>query len=184
VKSAYVFVEGPLVAELLKGLLEPNTIKDVEFVFAAGKSSILSLARSLLVRRRKPVALFIDSDSLNPEAIQDNRESKEELLRAAAGSVPVAIVFAVPELETFFFATPELLERVFGVKITTDYISLGQRDPRGVLDLLSKANHRTWDLGQVIQMLDAHDIERIRATPAIRELTSFLQMVQSDQEAA
>jgi hypothetical protein len=45
---------------------------------------------------------------------------------------------------------------------------------------LAKDNQTKWDSRQAINLLDAHDIERIRALPEVSELNSFLRKVQKD----
>ena len=57
-----------------------SALKDAELVPAGGSLGIPSLARSLLVRRKKPVAVVMDADSMNPEVIEERRESIDELL--------------------------------------------------------------------------------------------------------
>jgi len=166
--------EGQTDVDFLRRVLPPEVTKDAEFFPAGDSSGIPSLARSLLVRRGAPVAVFMDSDSLNPAVIEERRESTEELIRAAAASVPVRVVVAVPEIEAWFFAAPESIERVLGTKIPDDWVALGKRDPSGVLELLAKHASRQWDTSQAIGALDAHDVERIRAIPAVSELSNFL----------
>ena len=41
-----------------------------------------------------------------------------------------------------------------------------------------------WDTRQAIGLLDAHDVERIRALPEVTELSNFLQEVLKDGKAA
>jgi hypothetical protein len=138
----------------------------------------VSLARSLLVRRRKPVAVLLDSGSVHPEVIQERRENTEELIRAAAGTVPVTVVLAVPELESVFFHAPEVLDKLFGTKVPGELLSLGRRDPVGVLRELSRQRNTSWDMRLALQSLDAQDLERLRSAPPIQELSAFLQTLQ------
>lgn len=172
-KRAYVLVEGPSDAAFLRKVLPPETLKDIEVV-AAG-SSIPSLARSLLVRRRLPLAVFMDSDSLDANAIEERRQGTEEIIKSAAASVPVKVVVVVPELERLFFAAPELIEKVLAEQVPENLIPIGIRDPKGVLKLLEKSGKHPWDTFQAINIMDAADIERIRATSAIQELIAFLE---------
>ncbi|MCI0455527.1 MAG: hypothetical protein L0Z62_00940 [Gemmataceae bacterium] len=180
---AYVFVEGSAEAELLQQLLTPDVRKDVRFVPADDASYLLSLARSVLVRRRKPVAVVMDSHSLNPDVIQERRQSTEELLKAAAGDVPATVIVVVPEVEVLFFASAEVLEKVLREKVPQELVSLGHRDPVGVLEVLSARKHRKWDTSKALDALDAQDMERMRAAPAVRELSTFLQNLPADDGA-
>jgi hypothetical protein len=182
-KKAYVLVEGETDKTFLEKLLEPQLLQDVHIVVAEGKYSIPSLARSLLAMRRKPIAVLIDTDSIADEIVRGTRESITELLRAVGGPVPVMVATAVPELEAFFFASPPLLERFFGAPISTDMIELGKRDPRGVLDLLTKKKMRPWDQKGMIDILDSQDIERIREMPELKALSGFLRQIQTEKAA-
>jgi hypothetical protein len=182
-KRAYVLVEGPTDAEFLRRVLPPESLREVEVVSAAGKSGIASLAGSLLVRRRRPVAVFMDSHSLHPDVIYERRQTLEDLLKLAAASVPVKVVAAVPEMEAYFFAAPEAIERVLGAKVPDDLLTLGPRDPKGVLGVMAKQTNREWDSRLAIKSLDDRDIERMRAAPPLRELTAFLQSLQEPNAA-
>src|SRR4051794_10509205 len=133
-KRVYVFVEGQTDEEFLRRVLPPEMTNQIEFVRAGSSSGIASLARSFLVRRRTPLAVLMDADSLDPTVIKERRESTEELIQAAAGSIPVKVVVAVPEIESWFFAVPEAIERVLGGKPPDDLMALGSRDPKGVLE--------------------------------------------------
>src|SRR5437868_12251823 len=115
-RRVYIFVEGPTDAEFLRRVLPPEALKDAEVVTAGGSSGIPSLARSVLVRRKKPIAVVMDSDSLDPDVIEERQQSTEELIRAADASIPVKVVSAVPEIEAWFFAAPEAIGRVLGKK--------------------------------------------------------------------
>jgi hypothetical protein len=182
--KAYVLVEGPPAAELLRRLLGAEATNDVQFVIAGSHPHLPSLARSLLVRRRKPVAVVMDAESVAPEVIQERRENTEELLRLAAGAVPMKVVVAVPALEASFFAAPALLERLFQKKVPPELVVLGRRDPVGVLQELAARTGRPWDTTKALQALDARDIEQMRAEPAVRELSGFLQGLPGDHQAA
>jgi hypothetical protein len=174
-RRAYLLVEGETDAAFLRKVLAPDAQKDVEVVPAGGAAAIPSLARSLLVRRGVPVAVFADSDSLNPAVIRERQQSLQGLIEMVAASVPVKVVLAVPEMEVCFFVSPEVIEKVLGRKVPPELISLGRRDPRGILDYLATGGKRKWDTRQAIQEMDGSDIERIRAAPPIQELTKFLQ---------
>jgi len=174
-KKAYVLVEGPNEVAFLKKVLSPDAQSGVHFVEEEGESNITSLARSLLVSRRVPVAVFMDAHSLEPYVIKERRKGMEEMIKFSTAPLPVKVVVAVPELEACFFAVPEVIERVLGVKVPTDLIPLGLRDPKGVLAYLEAGKQPKWDTLRAIAEMDAHDVERVRATAPVQELTTFLQ---------
>jgi hypothetical protein len=154
-KRVYILVEGPTDAAILRRILPPEALQDAELVPAGGSPGIPSLARSLLVRRKKPVAVVMDADSVNPEVIEERQQSTEEFIRSADSSVPVKVVAAVPEIEAWFFANPETVNHVVGVTVTADWFALGKRDPKGVLQQLAEKNGKQWDIEQALSSTSA-----------------------------
>jgi hypothetical protein len=89
---AYVLTEEPLDAGALRDAL-PSELRDgVEFIAAGSISSVKSLARSLLVRRRTPVALVIKGAPLAPELTEERRQNTEEMVASVAAGVPVKVL--------------------------------------------------------------------------------------------
>jgi len=183
-KRVYVFLEGQTDEEFLRRVLPPEVTKETEFVRGGSSAGIASLARSFLVRRRIPLAVLMDADSLDPTVIEDRRESTEELIQAAAGSIPVKVVMVVPEIESWFFAVPEAIERILGGRPPEDLLALGPRDPKGVLEQLARRSQGGWDSLRAISTLDEQEIEQIRARPDVTELSQFLQKVLAEDKAA
>src|SRR5580704_6478516 len=139
-KRVYILVPGPTDVAFLRRILSQELRKDTEIVNAGGSHGIPSLARSLLVRRKRPVAVVMDSDSVNPDVIEERQQTTEDFIRAADSSIPVKVVTAVPEIEAWVFAAPETLEHIVGQKVSTDWLALGKRDPKGVLQQLAEKN--------------------------------------------
>jgi hypothetical protein len=183
-KRIYILVEGLTDADFLRQILPQEVLRNAELVTAGGKSGVSSLARSVLVRRKRPVAVVMDSDSMDPEVIEEQQQSTEDLIRAADASIPVKVISAVPEIEAWFFAAPEAIGRVLGEEVSAEWVSLGKRDPKGVLHQLASNSNKQWNTNQAIGSLDAHDIERIRAIPEVAELKTFLEMMQKSDQAA
>jgi hypothetical protein len=70
--KAYVIVEGQVDAELLAPLLEGL---DIKLLPANGRSSVLSLARTLLLTKELPVLVVVDVDDEDGAEIRDVLES-------------------------------------------------------------------------------------------------------------
>jgi hypothetical protein len=179
-RRVYVLVEGPSDAAFLRRILPKELLSNAELVIAGGSSGIPSLARSVLVRRKCPVAVVMNSDSIDPDVIVERQQSTEDLIRAADASIPVKVIAAIPEIEAWFLASPETIERMVGQKVSEEWLFFGRRDPRGALTRLAKENKKSWDINQAISALDDQDIQRIRAIPEVAELSAFLQETQQD----
>jgi hypothetical protein len=94
------------------------------------------------------------------------------------------VFLVVPEIESWFFTVPEAIERGLGEKVPADLLTLGQRDPKGVLALLSGRSKASWDSLGAIAALDDKEIDRIRARPDVTELIRFLQEVLAGDKIA
>lgn len=183
-KRAYLFVEGPADADLLRRILPPERLQGVELVAAGGRAGVASLARSVLVERRKPIAVLLDADSNDPDSIEERRASTEELIRAAGSGVPIKVVVAVPESEVWFFAVPAVIGRVLGATVSRDVIEMGKRDPKATLKRLGDTHHVNVTSQRLASELSPADIEALRDLPEIRELTGFLASVTECERAA
>jgi len=122
----------------------------------------------------------MDSDSVDPDVIEERQQSTEDLIRAADASIPVKVIAAIPEIEAWFLASPKTIERMVGQKVSEEWLFFGRRDPRGALTRLAKENKKSWDINQAISALDDQDIQRIRAIPEVAELSAFLQETQQN----
>jgi hypothetical protein len=182
-KTAYVVVEGPSDAEILRAVLDPRLLEGVGIVPAGGLANMASLARSLLVRRSVPVAIFADADSLQEEVVGERRDQFKDLVHAVAGKTSSTVVLAVPEVEAVFFSVPDLIRGVFG-QAPTELMALGRRDPKGVLAQLGSTSKKPWDLGKALGLMSEKDREQLRQTQPMKELADFLEHVQNGAAVA
>jgi hypothetical protein len=181
--QVYIFVQDSMDEEFLRRILPADVLADAKII-TAGIGGIPSYARTILITRKKPVVVVMDSYSVVPAAIAEQHGETEELIRFANASIPVKVIMAVPEMEAWFFAAPQVIARELGTVVSDDFIFLGKRDPKGVLELLAQKNQKQWDTHRVISLLDDEDVNKIRAIPAVNELISFLRNVQKDNQAA
>jgi hypothetical protein len=175
VRRVYVLVEGKNDEAMLRRVLSEELLEDVQLVNAGGSDSIPSLARSMLVRRRRPIAVLIDAHSLDPDVIDERQQGTEELIRAANSSIPVKVVTAIPEIEAWLLTTPETVARLVGQSVSQEWLDLGKRDPKHALTSMAAKANRKWDTDEAIKSLDERDIQLIRTIPEVVALSEFLQ---------
>ena len=96
---AYIVVEGPADADWLRAAFPPESLEDVAIVPAGDLSEATSMARTLLVTRRKPLAFVFDADAEAPNVVRERFQSAQEIVGMVAGRVPFRVVLAVPSLE-------------------------------------------------------------------------------------
>src|SRR5438270_13493128 len=115
--KAYVVVKGETQAAILRALLPASLLEEAALVPAGERSTIVSVARTLLVTRRKPVALLRNSDSNDEGMIQERMQITKELLNMAAAGIPTRVIPLIPHMEAIFFQAPGLIEKLFGEPI-------------------------------------------------------------------
>jgi hypothetical protein len=141
----FIIVEGPADKLLVERILNASTGRPslAEVFSAGGQSSAESLARTILVVKRLPVALVIDADTSNPGAVKEKRAFHETSLRSVAGKIPWHVTLMVPELEVVFFKDPQLAQSLLG-PLPPLLIQLGQKAPKETLESILKQRSRTY----------------------------------------
>lgn len=179
----YIVCEGPLDGQILKTVLPANLLTDVGVVAAGGVSAVVSLARSLVVRRRVPVVIVVDADSVVPELVQQRRKDIEETVESVSINTPVKVVMAIPEIEIIFFQEASLLSRLLGYVPPQDILDRALLQPKKALEELISQSERFHDISQIIDRLANEDIEILRSSSVMQEIVYFLQSVRETANA-
>jgi hypothetical protein len=74
-------LEGPTDRELISALLPTHLVSLVSLVPTGGMSNLASVARTLLVKHKEPVAVLADTDSLDAGVIHERYTTLQQLLR-------------------------------------------------------------------------------------------------------
>ena len=96
---AYVVVEDNAGANTLKRLLPRTLAGKTRFVIADAKGSAVSDARTILVLKKRPLALVVDADANDESSVKERRETLRQLLRNVAPGVACEAFVAVPTVE-------------------------------------------------------------------------------------
>jgi hypothetical protein len=122
--------------------------------------------------------VLVNANSTEETAIEQKRQSTEELLRAVSANVPVKVIVLVPAIEVVFFWTPRVLQKISSEKkITKEVLLLGKSNPKEALAQLSPLVGRPPNLDTFLAALDEEDVEALRATLPICELIRFLREI-------
>ncbi|OWK45012.1 hypothetical protein [Fimbriiglobus ruber] len=171
--KTYLLVEGQADLEILRRLLPSDIEQQTTIAAAGGRSNITSMARSLLVTKRKPLALVMDADAVEDGAVRQQRQISEELLRSVSAGVPFKVILMVPEIEAWFFLVPDALERLSGENLTTDLKALAVSRPKEVLAQLFKSRGGS-PITLLANGMTEDEIQSLRETPPGKELLAFL----------
>src|SRR5438552_18495956 len=101
--KAYVVFEEGTAGPLLRAVPPPDFLEEVGLVESGRRSNLLSVARTLLSARQKPVAVLRETLSVDERAIHERIQLAEELLDLSAGGVPKRVIPLIPEIEVVFF---------------------------------------------------------------------------------
>lgn len=171
---AFIVTHGRPNAELLRRVLPAEFADRVDVLDAGWSSSVKSMARTLLVTRRKPVAIVVDADSDDRFQAGVMANDIEEVVELAARGVPMKVLVAIPELEAVLFRAPGLIARVFGDRATAEVLDLARRSPRQALKSLDDAGDIQSARRKILPELTESDLAAIRESDVIRELIAFL----------
>jgi hypothetical protein len=179
----YILCEGAFDAQLLKTVLPENLLTDVGVVVGGKVYNIKSLAMSLIVRRRVPVLIVFDADSVVSELVELRRNDIEEIVGFVAGKISFKVVPAVPEMDIIFFQDVSLLSRLLGYIPPKDILDMAVYQPRKALEQLLSRSDLIHDRSEVIDRLTNEDIEILRSSSVMQEIAHFLLSVRETANA-
>jgi hypothetical protein len=169
-----IVVEGHFHAQLLVRLLNTAELPPHVIVEGGGKSDAILLAGSILGVRGIPVALVLDSDTLEPASIAEQQEMREYLLRRGSSpEVMSRIIPAVPQVEAVLFSDHGALACILGRELTEREKIEGEFRPRAVLDrLLADVG---MDRDALLEAINPRAAARFAAHPLIQSLARFVE---------
>lgn len=169
--NAYVVVEGLTDSKLIASLVPHDFQRQITIV-PAGRGGLTSMARTLLVSRRKPVVVVADSDTTDEHSMRQLRREMEELIRAVAGGIPFKVILMVPEIESLFFRAPAAVERVAGRSLTAEQLAMANFKPSAVIRQFGQTESGAFD--QIVSGLTPDEIDLLRDAVPIKQLIEFL----------
>jgi hypothetical protein len=176
--KSYLVVEGATDAAMLRAILPSDLLQNAVLTIGGGRSNIVSMARTLLVTRRKPVAVFADADTVDDRMTNERLHESSDLLASVAAGVPTKVILVVPEIEVLLFQAPRLLPRIFGKPIPEDVRIMANNQPKRALDRLLELAPGEKSVADVIKSIDGEDVKALRAAAPIHALIEFLQQAQ------
>lgn len=173
--KTYIVVEGLSDADILRVILPPKTRYSSHILVGGGKSSGVSLARSLISDRGDPLLLVMDSDTVHHEAILEQEKGMRELLGAVAINTPYDVILAIPQLEVIFFQDLDVLASTLQLPLDHEVAVNGAYEPRKVLNALFKQSpHHIQDQGQFLHLLDDATRQHIAQHSIIQKIVQFV----------
>jgi hypothetical protein len=140
-----IVVEGQRDAGVLRQLL-PEEFSNSRFFAAGGRSSVVTLARNILVHEGGHVLIVADADTDDQDQAQKNRNDIQDALRRVAPQQHFDVFLFVPEMEVIFFEYPSVLETLQPQESTDlGFGSKGRNSLRDILlNRLRKQKFEDW----------------------------------------
>jgi hypothetical protein len=174
----YIIAEGSTDVVILQALLQPElSISPIEFFSTGAKSGVDSLARSILVVQREPVIAVMDTDTTDPNGIDEQRDFFTQSLGEVAPRDLWRVCLAVPEIEICFFHDIAATERLFQVTLPEEARMRARVQPKAVLTDLMKQLGRNYTPQHLQTLLDGQDLSAFRESPVIREVRQAVQAI-------
>lgn len=118
--KTYLVVEGKSDTILMQPLIAAAGLEDVEIVDGGGKSSAMSLGKSIAISRLLPVAVLVDADTTDENALQSQETIFKDLQRYGPKDVNCRLFLAVPTLEDELFPKPNDFSRIYNITLSPE----------------------------------------------------------------
>ncbi len=159
-------------SKIVARLLPSEIRSEIAVVPVGPRSTVVSVARTLLATRYKPLAVLINTKTVDEPSVEIRQEGVEDLVQAAAAGVPFKVLMMVPEFEVLLFKVPEALERVSGQKLSVEDVIVARYQPHKVIQQLGKDD--AGFVERVVNELTEEELNVIRESSPINELIDFL----------
>ncbi len=170
----YIVTEGNTDADLLRNVLSAVELPPFHITSAGGRSSALPFAKSIITSRQSPVAVVLDSDSLDPERTREQERMYSDLLRAASSKVPFRVFLAEPSIERVLFDDSDALSELLGVPISDRTIEEAQFRPQEVLDELLEQSGKFRNKANLFSNINPRAAKSFAEVPFFRSMIEFI----------
>jgi hypothetical protein len=175
--TRHIIAEGESDKLLLTSVLKTaDDLGEFDIIAAGGKSSAISMARSLLAVTDSAVGLVVDADTTDEDGVNEQRQFIIESLAMVAPPERYAVFQAVPEIEICFFDTPAVIAEFLGAELPSDLRLRARFEPGRVL--VERATRRQVVSGAKDHLfryiLSARNVSLLAEAPLMKQIIMFL----------
>jgi hypothetical protein len=131
-----VMVEGQDDLRILKAILPRRVLDACKLRPADGQNAVVEAAKTHVKRHHAPVAILLDTNTLQKEVIRGMVEDKKAELASVAGDAPFDVFCCVPCIEDIFFHGGIDFKRIFPTFKGLLSKQLARSDPKALLQFL------------------------------------------------
>ncbi|WP_019500141.1 hypothetical protein [Pseudanabaena sp. PCC 6802] len=170
--NAYIVTEGQSDVDILRKLLPEEIAQQVSIIGRNGRSSAISTAAGIMIDKRKPVALVLDSDTEDQRNINAQLSTLNYLLRQALAGNTFKVILAIPEIETIFAQDRSLLSKIVGKQVEEMEWEYAKSQPKKYFKKLLSDSPQ-W-LYEILNKLTEEDIQILQQHELLVSLSQFL----------
>jgi hypothetical protein len=169
-----IIVEGLTDVTILRALLPSEVLAASNLVPTAGRSTIVSVARTHMIRHHAPTAVMLDMDTLDPTIVAETIQTTRHLMGAVAGDTPFDIIYCMPHIEVIFFEDTAMIQRIFPKFGNVFIPQFAKTQPKDQLELLLQRGGGPKTLSAFLDQLTSADAEKLRTTYPIEHVMAFV----------
>ena len=169
-----IIVEGQTDVAILRAILPLDLLEACHLVPTAGRSTIVSVARTHLIRHHTPTAVMLDTDTLDPTVIAETVQTTRHLMGAVAGGTPFDIIYCIPHIEALFFEDTAALQRMFPQFGSVFILQFAKTQPKDQLEFLFQNGGGPKSLNIFLDQLTSADVEQLRTVYPIPHVMAFI----------
>jgi hypothetical protein len=177
---AYVVTEGEAEAALIRQVLRSADVDDVYVAPAGGRSAAMSLAKTIVMKRDRPVALVLDAETSDPDRVREQQQIVQDIIAVGPTVAPLRVFLAVPEVEAVFFADLPTTNRLLGQPQLKKKPVEAEARPKAALQKLLGTHHKPKELADFFGTVDQEAARALAQHEPFRSLVSFLRAPESD----
>jgi hypothetical protein len=122
--------------EIIRALLPADLLAACQLVGSEGRSTLVSVARTHIIKHHAPTAVMLDTDTLDPTIIAEIVQTTRHLIGAVAGDTAFDIIYCIPHLEAIFFEASVDLQRIFPNFDHVYILQFAKTQPKDQLNVL------------------------------------------------
>jgi hypothetical protein len=171
----YIVTQRSVPQALVKRLLRDHPVlrrRDVH-VFDDEGGTTTSLARTILSSWHEPVALILDTKTIDPGSIAERRGFAEWHVGAAGSREDWEIIQCIPEVEVLLFQDEDILHKLLPAPLSFEQRIVARYEPKRILSEVFTQAGKPFPKA-LVQRISRTNLSALWRLPVLQPLERFL----------
>jgi hypothetical protein len=169
-----IILEGMDDVAVLRALLPANIVDACELRPTGGRSTLVSVARTHMIKHHAPVAILLDTDTLDPTVIAETVQTTRHLMQAVAGDIPFEVFYCIPHIEAVVFEDAVEFPRIFPQFEDVFILQFAKTQPKEQLEVLFAKGGGPRNFADFLSSLTSDEVNRLQSLYPIQPLIAFI----------